>query len=65
MRWLLKSSFDQNLVEVNHKANEDFKNHIYSWKDMKVTQERFVVLLHKKCQGSTLCAFAHKDAWMM
>jgi hypothetical protein len=28
MRWLLKSSFDQNSIMINYKHNDDFKSHI-------------------------------------
>jgi hypothetical protein len=28
MSWFLKSQFDQNLVMINYKPNDDFKSHI-------------------------------------
>jgi hypothetical protein len=28
MMWLLKSSFDQNLIMINHKFNSDFNSYI-------------------------------------
>ena len=31
LRWLLKSLIDQNLIIINHKTNDNFRNHIIFW----------------------------------
>jgi hypothetical protein len=41
MRWLLKSSFDQNSIVINHKFNGNFKRHII----IRGTLERLLTLL--------------------
>jgi hypothetical protein len=41
MSWFLKSQFDQNLVMINYKPNDDFKSHII----IGGTQEGLLALL--------------------
>jgi hypothetical protein len=41
MMWLLKSQFDQNLIMINYKSNNNFKSHII----LGVIKERLIALL--------------------
>jgi hypothetical protein len=50
MRWLLKSSFDENLIVINHNTNSDFKSHII----IKRTQKELVTLLVSEASVSLL-----------
>jgi hypothetical protein len=44
MMSLLKLSFDQNLIIINHKLNDDFNSYIIFLSDLRRIQEEFITL---------------------